>query len=170
MGSKRIGAFDIAKGVAIIAVIVGHSDMLGVSTDVRDFCFSFHMPLFFLVSGYFCRPDARLDGALIRKNMRGLVLPYVATCLVIIALAAVKYAIFAPEEVLDSTVSWLVAGLYGAGAVFPGVPEGIPAIGAIWFLLALFWARLMIAVARRTPVPLVVVAALFVAGQACDEF
>ena len=46
---KRLAAFDIAKGIAMIAVIVGHCDLLGVPDSIRDFCFSFHMPLFFIV-------------------------------------------------------------------------------------------------------------------------
>jgi len=51
---KRILYFDIAKGIAILAVIIGH---LGGLPDILGrFIFSFHMPLFFLISGYFMKP------------------------------------------------------------------------------------------------------------------
>lgn len=46
---KRIDWLDIAKGIAIICTIIGHSvekNKIGV------FIFSFHMPLFFILSGY----------------------------------------------------------------------------------------------------------------------
>ena len=56
MEKKRLAFPDAAKGMAIIAVIIGHSLSLH-STDVthilNNFIFSFHMPLFFMVSGYF---------------------------------------------------------------------------------------------------------------------
>ena len=46
---KRIDWLDIAKGIAILCIIIGHSfgkNRIGV------FIFSFHMPLFFILSGY----------------------------------------------------------------------------------------------------------------------
>ena len=46
---KRIDWLDIAKGIAIICTIIGHSfgkNRIGV------FIFSFHMPIFFILSGY----------------------------------------------------------------------------------------------------------------------
>lgn len=63
---QRIRFFDIAKGIAILAVILGHS---AIETNlfaphrtaqvVLSICFSFHMPLFFILSGYFMHPDRR---------------------------------------------------------------------------------------------------------------
>ena len=51
---QRIRFFDIAKGIAILAVMLGHS---AIETNrsaphrtaqvVLSICFSFHMPLFF---------------------------------------------------------------------------------------------------------------------------
>ena len=170
MATRRIAAFDIAKGVAMLAVIVGHSDPIGVSEGVRDFCFSFHMPLFFIVAGYFCHPDVRPDVAYARKNLRALVAPYAITCCLIIALTCLKYLLFDPGAVGPSAWSLLVASLYGAGAQVQGMPAGIGNIGAIWFLLALFWARIFLAGANATPCPLAMVAGLFVAGVWVDAF
>lgn len=45
--SKRMIEYDIAKGIGIIAVLLGHSK-IGV-----DIIYTFHMPLFFVISGYF---------------------------------------------------------------------------------------------------------------------
>ena len=63
---QRIRFFDIAKGVAILAVILGHSaieanDFIPSYTAqiILSFCFSFHMPLFFILSGYFIHPERR---------------------------------------------------------------------------------------------------------------
>ena len=46
---QRLAAFDIAKGIGIILVIVGHSS----GTICNRYIDSFHMPLFFIISGYF---------------------------------------------------------------------------------------------------------------------
>ena len=41
--TKRVEALDIAKGIGIILVIIGHMS----SSYLRDWIYSFHMPLFF---------------------------------------------------------------------------------------------------------------------------
>lgn len=46
----RIQWVDIAKGMAMLFVIIGHTAPFG--SMERNFIFSFHMPLFFLLSGY----------------------------------------------------------------------------------------------------------------------
>lgn len=51
MGKKRIRYIDVARGIAIILMVLGH--VLEVGTVGRDIIFSFHMPLFLIVSGYF---------------------------------------------------------------------------------------------------------------------
>ena len=51
---KRLASFDISRAIALLAVVVGHTSFAGVPTTVVDACYSFDMPLFFLVSGYFC--------------------------------------------------------------------------------------------------------------------
>jgi len=64
-----------------------------------------------------------------------------------------------------------VASLYGSGSVVAGMPEGVIAIGAVWFLLAMFWGRLFLAAANNTPAPAAVVVGLFAAGYliGCDN-
>ena len=50
---KRIFYLDIAKGVGVILMILGHVPDL--TTASRQFITSFHMPLFFFISGMFLR-------------------------------------------------------------------------------------------------------------------
>ncbi len=51
MGNKsiiRIEEIDIAKGICILLMVVGHSGMKNV---IHDFIYAFHMPFFFFISG-----------------------------------------------------------------------------------------------------------------------
>ncbi len=49
MNTKRIQYLDIAKAIGIILVIIGHISQNEIITSV---IYSFHMPLFFILSGY----------------------------------------------------------------------------------------------------------------------
>lgn len=49
MSRERIAWLDLVKGIGICAVILGH---MSVPEAVGKFIFSFHMPLFFFISGY----------------------------------------------------------------------------------------------------------------------
>lgn len=51
MSKKRDAEFDIAKGILILCVVIGH----GGSDSIADFMYRFHMPLFFILSGFFYR-------------------------------------------------------------------------------------------------------------------
>ena len=63
MGKERIKWIDSLKGFAIITVVIGHvadgylssdmfSDYQGIMNIIYELIYAFHMPLFFLVSGY----------------------------------------------------------------------------------------------------------------------
>jgi len=58
MSRERTDWVDLAKGIAIILMVIGHtgipevaSSVIGVPHLVRNWIYSFHMPLFFLLSG-----------------------------------------------------------------------------------------------------------------------
>ena len=160
--AKRPTSFDIAKAVALIAVVVGHCSFAGVPQGVVKACYSFHMPLFFIVSGYFFKQQED-ERALLRKSVSGLLVPYLGTSLILIVLMVFR-TIFDGGLVVETVRSWTVAALYGSGAVLDSMPEGVMAIGAIWFLLALFWSRLLLNAALKTDYPALVCLALFIVG------
>lgn len=57
MDKTRINAIDIAKGIGIILVIVGHA--LPSASMVRVFVYTFHMPLFFILAGMVMKSPER---------------------------------------------------------------------------------------------------------------
>ena len=51
---QRNQSIDIAKAVGIILMVVGHFN--GLPLWFEKWIFSFHMPLFFILSGYLFKP------------------------------------------------------------------------------------------------------------------
>lgn len=47
---ERDHSIDILKGIGILLVIMGHCDIFG---RISGLIYSFHMPLFIILSGYF---------------------------------------------------------------------------------------------------------------------
>ncbi len=68
---ERIKWVDVAKGYGIILVVYGHVAADSFST----WLYTFHVPLFFFLSGYFFNP-AKSSSDFFRSKARGLLLPY----------------------------------------------------------------------------------------------
>lgn len=62
--SNRIVSFDILKGVGILLVILGHIE---IPYMLKIVIYSFHMPLFFFVSGCFLSFN-QLERVYLKKN------------------------------------------------------------------------------------------------------
>lgn len=52
---KRIAYIDTAKGVTILLVIIGHCAWIKSVPGLDHLIYSFHIPLFFIVSGMFTK-------------------------------------------------------------------------------------------------------------------
>jgi fucose 4-O-acetylase-like acetyltransferase len=147
--ASRIRYFDIAKGVAILCVILGHSILRinplpadgSLAAYLYHFCFTFHMPLFFILSGYFMHPERPFRGA---KESKELLATYGITSLTVVALSTLLAWSAHTGGGKLAFQQWMTTALYGAGATADNFLWPVPAsIGAIWFLLALFWAHLL---------------------------
>ena len=144
MGKKRIAWIDIARGIAIIAVIAGHSLGNYWPNYLGNFLFAFHMPIFFILSGYLYHEQSQKR--LTEKNFFNLLVPYIATVFIAFILL-VFYRIF-PNSVIapskgPSIKAFIISAIYGAGGevMIPNTDFKINAVGAIWFLLAMFIAN-----------------------------
>lgn len=49
MANNRVAWLDIAKGMAIILMVLGHTSIPAVASN---FIYAFHMPLFFIALGH----------------------------------------------------------------------------------------------------------------------
>ena len=135
--NERNICIDIMKGFGIIFVILGHMTSL-LPPLVINAIFSFHMPLFFIVGGYLFRQNDNLSGQA-QKDFKRLVFPYIFTCAVIVFLSFLK-SIYIGS--LNPFLHSIIASVYCSGSIHHSfLFSTMPSIGAIWFLIAMFWCK-----------------------------
>ena len=57
ISSKRLNYLDYAKGIGILLVVLGHI----YNNNTKLWIYSFHMPLFFIISGYLLEYNKTYD-------------------------------------------------------------------------------------------------------------
>lgn len=123
----RLPWLDMARGIAMLFIIIGHCD--GLPQILRHAIFSFHVPLFFILSGYVYKKKEKS----IRKDLKQLIVPYIITVCIVIA-----FHVWGTGRVdLEMIKNTLKTALYGYGSVY----GDIGMIGALWFLPTMFIAR-----------------------------
>ena len=132
MGSKRVLWVDIAKGVAMLAVVLGHTYHGGM--PAHTFVYSFHVPLFFILAGYTFR--VKPTSQVIRSSAERLLLPYLVLAIILAIFGVAKGWLNS-----DTLFQFSAGVLFASGGV--DLPMGIFSIGIPWFLMALFVARVL---------------------------
>lgn len=133
----RLDWLDIAKGIAMLLVIAGHT--VPYASTVRHLIFSFHMPLFFVLAGYTFR--VKPFKTVLSASFQRLIIPTIAI-----------FVIRKAAELATVRPSWsaLLSFLIGAGKQLlfaSGVDvgwAGAVGMGMMWFLVVLFFARLLL--------------------------
>lgn len=126
----RNETLDIMKAITIILVIVGHCK---IPSEYRDLIFSFHMPLFFVIGGYFFKPDS--SSSLMKKSAKRLLIPYAVTGLF------TAFFVMLGGNYHNAIESLL--GVFWGNNGSPVAVYKMPMSGPVWFLLALFWCRVI---------------------------
>lgn len=121
---------DIAKGIGILLVVFGHNWIVkNESGELFRIIFSFHVPLFFFMSGFFLKPSDRLKEFIFRRADT-LLKPY-WTFLLFIGILKI-FNPFSVEKI--SFLQYFAGILYGTGPTIEGV--------SLWFLPHLFVASI----------------------------
>ncbi|MGN1156768.1 MAG: acyltransferase family protein [Agathobacter sp.] len=131
-GGRNI-AIDLAKGVGILLMILGH--MEGLRHILHALIYRFHMPLFFFLAG--CVFKVYDTNSLVRKSAAKFLLPWgIVLCVEVVLLLLMG----------DNGLT----KYYAQGFLFPEgtrqdaiLLSGMGNSGAIWFLPALFWCRIV---------------------------
>lgn len=129
----RISYIDALKGFLILLVIIGHSDVNVILPRATQAIYTFHMPLFFILSGFFLHRQENVRMHL-KKSAKAYLLPYCFTCLIGMLLICGKY-------VLTSDMKYHgILEDYLARVMFVQIAQTTD-VGPIWFLVALFWGQ-----------------------------
>lgn len=132
--SSRDEIFDILKGVAIFFMIIGHCK----PSLLETFIYSFHMPLFFFVTGYFLKIRPLREE--IRLSTKRLIFPYIfaAVCICFIATCKdLSNYTWADGSYTQGKIIALLLGFRGDTSLQWMTDN----IAALWFIPALFVAR-----------------------------
>lgn len=148
MHKERIEKIDLIRGIAIILVICGHGidlltkkqyfDISDISV-VQNIIYSFHIPLFFLTSGYVeyrkTTKEFRITDAII-KNIISLYIPFLILNFLYYLEKVVAYSFWGESVQLDLSISTVVKLFY--------MPQG-----AAWFFLALLYNKLLFIILNK---------------------
>lgn len=116
---------DVAKGLGIVAVVFGHA----VPGAVADVLYMFHMPLFFVISGYLFRPRAD-QAAFMRDRSLHLLVPYASFLVLLFMPTALPRAW--QGEGAGALLPALIGGRWLAGPTTP-----------FWFITCLFIVQVL---------------------------
>lgn len=81
---ERIKWIDVARGYGIILVIIGHLELPGI----RNYIYTFHLPLFFFISGYLFERKISFRNFL-KSKIKNILIPYFALSGMIVLFNAV---------------------------------------------------------------------------------
>ena len=137
---KRIDYIDAAKGVGILLMILGHCYYVGTVPGLSRVIYSFHMPLFFIISGLFIKPLSLKEG--VKKYAKAYLKPYLVACGLMLLLTIVLHLI-SGEGLVEPIKTALKSYLFASGSTQgTALYHDYPKVGMIWFLFALFWGCL----------------------------
>ena len=120
LNTNRLVWMDVAKGIAIILMVAGHTT---IPKYISDFIWSFHMPLFFIASGWLTNWDKTDWKKYILRKGRNLLIPFLSYSIIDLFL----FLFLLPNKGV-SLISVLSKGW-----------EGI----ALWFIPVLFFSLII---------------------------
>ena len=137
LSKKRLDYLDLAKGIGILIVMLGHFPVDGephISRQLYDFIFSFHMPLFFIITGiifgYNRKWEKQTFKELFIKKLKTIIYPYFtlsAAALILQTLEMVFLHFGSPFDLQVTVIRTLTFRGYNA----------------LWYLPALFFSEIV---------------------------
>jgi len=134
MSKGRLISIDIARGIGILLVVLGHT-LAEANYHVQNaavlflgqLIYSFHMPLFFFISGMFFKPEMRFS-EMLKRRFDSLLKPYLFTIFLIYFVSV----LYDKNLGLSTALLRIVKALYGNSYYLELYWS------QIWFLPALF--------------------------------
>ncbi len=131
--TARKPELDVAKGLALLSVVLGH--VIPLHGTFSNWIFSFHMPVFFFLTGMTFRPEKYADfGALLKDKWKKRIIPYFIIVFVGFVICMLRPSYRAP--VLNDGWKYQLLWIF-----YYARPMNLY-IGQAWYLVALFMAEL----------------------------
>lgn len=128
--TERVEWVDIAKGLAMIFVIVVHC---GAHLPLTTILSSFHMPLFFIIAGFFLFSKKQIFKPFVKSKFKTLLIPYL-----IFGFLLATYSTCADIVAhRDITPGFRHIGLLTN-------TRSAPFFGSLWFLISLFTCEIIL--------------------------
>lgn len=127
--AKRNKALDIAKGIGILLVVLGHCPQC--PNALKQWIYSFHMPLFFIISGFLWNQESHeRRGYLTRKFILVKIQRLIIPCFLWGLLYTVVHSILTGSF----SVKWIAYLMYGSQKAFSRAGS----LTSLWFLPCMF--------------------------------
>jgi fucose 4-O-acetylase-like acetyltransferase len=127
---ERIEWIDIAKGIGIICVVMGH--IFSIQMLAHKIIYLFHMPLFFYISGFLYKGEQR-NGKYIVKKLKSLIVPYFSVFIFVYLLFLLIYfpKDYSPEYIKTDITYYILGGRF-----LRRIIDNV--FVAMWFVTCLF--------------------------------
>lgn len=134
---QRVRYIDIARGITLFFVVLGH--LIPFGSKSFNHIFSFHMPLFFILSGM-CTNMKKYDNFsdYLKSKIKSLIIPYFT----FVAIGLIMSLII-PAWKSGLNVDQVINHVF-----YYTQPESLH-VGPIWFLIALFFSSLLFYVIEK---------------------
>lgn len=144
MLQKRLDYLDMAKGVGIFFVVLGHIEFIQEQT--LRWIFSFHMPLFFIIGGVlaFIKQEHQNPAKeVLKRKAAGTMIPYLSFSLILLSMNVTGYFLQSGIFTAEQLIRQFIDSLTGYG------------IHILWFLPAYFLANTSFFLLNKYQKPLV---------------
>nr|MDH3175794.1 acyltransferase family protein [Bacillus pumilus] len=134
--NKRLEWVDAAKGIGILLVVMAH---VPIPDSLKQFIYSFHMPLFFLLSGMMFRSSSLPALSFIQKKAKSLLLPYLYFSIItyVFWFTVTRFFAFKGQTDIDPFVPF--TGIFISNADEARLTHNL----TIWFLTTLFLVEMI---------------------------
>lgn len=138
--NPRYDFIDACKGFGILLMVLGH--VYDTPDEVNLIIYSFHMPLFFILSGFvFNKPAySKSFGLFLGRKAKSLLIPYIVYALLNLVLNSLWKLFWLHEPLTFEYYSRNIRGILFCYSNLENMPNCSP----IWFLLALFISSLIL--------------------------
>lgn len=137
---------DKVKFIGIFLMLLGHNAL--ANDKLFDFIYSFHMPLFFIISGYFSNNKNDLFKDYLLKNIKCLLIPYIFFYLLTLPFGYFVIWAHPYNHPYSSPVDFLLKPLIGMLTV-ETTSFAFHSNGPSWFFVALFWVKMLFYIPKK---------------------